>query len=114
MFGEVELPSLKQATKEEWKQARIDYARKNYKIGDKFKCLKSGIVAEITQLDTWTVDDNNNLWCIDINQNTNINMRHALIFKDGKWAKPVKETTLTYQQIADKFKVDVNTLKIKK
>jgi len=40
---------------------------------------------------------------------------NGIIFKDGTWAEIIPTVTeLSYQQIADKFGVDVNTLKIKK
>lgn len=56
---------------------------------------------------------NRGIYSIQI-RNNGIWNKNGCIFKDGIWAEPLKEVELTMQQIADKFDVKVENLKIKK
>jgi len=48
-------------------------------------------------------------------KNNSLTFNGGVVFRNGTWAEIIPTVTeLSYQQIADKFGVDVNTLKIKK
>lgn len=104
---------FKLATKQEIQEALVKEAkRRNYEgryisiLKGSYKRTKSDKIFEIIDYDYRNF--NNELLVDNANQS-------YTIFKDGVWAEILKEeVTLNFQQIADKFGIDVDQLKITK
>lgn len=95
-----------EATPEEVETALINKAKKMGYKPDNFTCL-FGSSLHVLDVEEQFFFNDNELW-------QGIRGRANCVFKDGKWAEVVKQTELTMQEIADKFNIPVETLKIKK
>lgn len=95
------------ATEQEVKTALTDEFFRKVKIGNTVKCL-NGLSVDIRGKMTFFESSTNTLLLQD-------DCFRFELFKDGKWAEIISEPIeLTLEQIAEKFNVNVEQLKIKK
>jgi len=104
------LDKFELATESEIKEALINEAKKRgFKEGVKFKDQDGDIQSAYGNIDFENINGETFKNIITFGRG------NGLIFWDGTWAEIIPTVTeLTLEQIADKFGVDVNTLKIKK
>lgn len=94
-------------THEEVETALIAEAKKRYKVGDSFVCLKNGEFSKITQLDKWANIGNSSsvLWNDHVKSESVFN--NSKIYSNGKWATIVNteldELKATYKELGKKI-----------
>lgn len=110
--------SYREATREEVKSALVKEAKKRgYKVGVKIKPIGKYPITTIGRLDFsyWEIDNEITLHVVALENEWEDSCSNPQIFKDGKWAEIIKEqkVELTLQEIADKFGVSVESLRVK-
>jgi len=97
------------ATEPEVSEALINEAKKRgFKEGVSIITVDNSYPCKIDTYDSKNIE-------FEIDYPNSLNFGNKCIYKDGAWAEIIPTVTeLTLEQIADKFGIDVNTLKIKK